>query len=194
MQLPSKQAARQEALKARDKSAGQQGRTAGSALASIVLTQIPLRPAETVGGYWPVRSEINPLPAMIGLALLGHRLALPVVEGPDRPLAFRLWRPGDPLEAGPYNIPAPGLSAPLVTPSLVLVPGLRFDRQGGRLGYGGGFYDRTLASLRRGWQPTCVGLTYESGLGDLLDLEAHDTGVEFIATERRALRASSPGS
>ncbi|MGD1934845.1 MAG: 5-formyltetrahydrofolate cyclo-ligase [Candidatus Phaeomarinobacter sp.] len=159
-------------------------------IARQTVEGLPLRTQETVAGYWPVRGEADPRHAMLALQALGHRLALPVVVGKDQPLAFRSWRPGEPLVAGGYGIPAPSLAAPLVTPTLLLVPGLWFDRSGVRLGYGGGFYDRTLERLRAGWQPRAVGITYDSTFGGHLDREPHDAVMDFIVTERRVVRTA----
>ena len=165
------------------------GREAGL-IAGRVVEGLPLRERETVAGYWPVRGEADPRQAMVMLRALGHRLALPVVLGKDQPLGFRAWVPGEPLVPGTYGIPSPGLSARLVTPTLLLVPGLWFDLRGGRLGYGGGFYDRTLEHLRAGWQPRAVGISYDATLGGHLDREPHDAVMDFIVTERRVLRAA----
>jgi len=159
-------------------------------IARQVVQGLPLRDQETVAGYWPVRDEADPRHALLALQALGHRLALPVVVGKEQPLAFREWRAGEPLVSGPYGIPSPGLSAQLVTPTLLLVPGLWFDRAGGRLGYGGGFYDRTLEQLRAGWQPRAVGISYDATLGGHLDREPHDAVMDFIVTERRVVRAA----
>jgi 5-formyltetrahydrofolate cyclo-ligase len=185
---PSKPQLRAAAGLVRHAAARRLGRDAGRDLARRVLGELPLRPQETIAGYWPMRGEADPLPAMLALAAQGHRLALPVVDGADRPLSFRMWRPGEPLVEGAYGIPMPGLGAAGVTPTLLLVPGLWFDRTGARLGYGGGFYDRTLAQLRRGWQPRAVGVSYEATLGGHLDREPHDAVMDFIVTERRVLR------
>lgn len=168
--------------------ASQLGGTSGDGIARQTVGGLPLRPQETVAGYWPVRGEADPLPAMGALAGLGHRLALPVVDGAGEPLSFRMWVPGERLVDGAYGIPTPGLSAAVVRPTLLLVPGLWFDRTGARLGYGGGFYDRTLEHLRRGWQPRAVGVSYEATLGGHLDREPHDAVMDFIVTERRVLR------
>lgn len=167
------------------------GDGAGIRLARKLLDGVPLRDCETVAGYWPIREEIDPLPAMLALLARGHRLALPVVARRDQPLAFRHWWPGDPLVAGAYDIPAPGMCAPPVTPTLLLVPGLWFDRAGGRLGYGGGFYDRTLAQLRQGWQVAAVGIAHDAQLGGTLDREAHDAPMDWVVTDRRVVRVNN---
>ncbi|MEO0960814.1 MAG: 5-formyltetrahydrofolate cyclo-ligase [Pseudomonadota bacterium] len=185
----SKPQLREAAGLVRHAAAHQLGDAAGDGIARQIVGGLPLRLQETVAGYWPVRGEAEPLRAMLALGALGHRLALPVVEGADRPLSFRMWRPGEPLVKGTYGIPTPGRSAAMVTPTLLLVPGLWFDRTGARLGYGGGFYDRTLAHLRRGWRPRAVGVSYEATLGGHLDREPHDAVMDFIVTERRVLRA-----
>lgn len=185
----SKPQLRQAAGLARIAAAQQLGDRAGDDIARRIVTGLPLRSQETIAGYWPVRGEADPLPAMLALRALGHRLVLPVVEGKGQPLSFRMWTPGEPLVEGAYGIPTPGRSAMAVSPTLLLVPGLWFDRTGGRLGYGGGFYDRTLAHLRRGWQPRVVGVSYEATLSGHLDREPHDAVMDFIVTERRVLRA-----
>lgn len=185
----SKPQLREAAGLVRHAAARRLGDSAGHGLARRVVEGVPLRPQETVAGYWPVRGEADPLPAMLALGALGHRLALPVVDGAGQPLSFRVWTPGEPLVAGAYDIPTPGLSAARVTPTLLLVPGLWFDHAGARLGYGGGFYDRTLEQLRRSWQSRAVGVSYEATLGGHLDREPHDAVMDFIVTERRVLRA-----
>ncbi|HHN67450.1 MAG TPA: 5-formyltetrahydrofolate cyclo-ligase, partial [Thermopetrobacter sp.] len=98
-----------------------------------------------VAGYWPVHHEIDPRPLMERLARHEVTLALPVVTARDRPLIFRRWRPGEPLTDGAFGVPVPSEDAPSLRPAVVLVPLLAFSRAGHRLGYGGGYYDRTLA-------------------------------------------------
>ena len=103
-----------------------------------------LRAVGTVAGYLPIRSEIDPRPAMLALIGLGYRVAVPVVEAPGQPLAFRAWSPGGTTEPGAFGVEVPVAAEP-VEPDVLLVPMLAFDARGHRLGYGGGFYDRTIA-------------------------------------------------
>jgi 5-formyltetrahydrofolate cyclo-ligase len=110
---------------------------------------IPLGEGTSVAGYSPIRSECDPVPLMRSLASTGAVLALPVVEGADKPLSFGEWRPGMRLVTGPHGIPQPSEQAAPVAPDILLVPLAAFDRAGRRIGYGGGYYDRTLASLRK---------------------------------------------
>lgn len=184
----SKAELRRHAGLVRQREARRLGQAAGDRIARHVLDAVPLRPFEMAAGYWPVRAEADPLPLMLALKAMGHGLCLPEVAARNAPLLFRRWLPGEPLTAGAYGIPAPGAGARLVTPSLVLVPGVWFDRQGARLGYGGGFYDRTLEALRRGRRPTIVGIAYDAQLGDRLAREPHDAVMDFVVTERRVIR------
>ncbi len=106
------------------------------------------RPA-IIAGYYPIHNEISALPTLLDMATLYNtRLALPVVSGEGQPLLFRQWHEHDRLEKGAFNILQPGKSAAELIPDLVIVPLLAFDSRGFRLGYGGGFYDRTLSALR----------------------------------------------
>ncbi|CCG07597.1 5-formyltetrahydrofolate cyclo-ligase [Pararhodospirillum photometricum] len=146
----AKQALRRELRTRRRGLAAAHGRAAALAVCTHVLGA-GIRPPEgaIVAGYWPQGSELDPRPLMGGLRARGCRLALPVVEQPDHPLSFRAWAPGDPLERGAHGIWAPAGGA-LGHPAWVLVPLLGFDDRGGRLGQGGGYYDRTLAALAEG--------------------------------------------
>ena len=96
----------------------------------------------------PLKSEINPLPLMRKLADAGARLALPVVAGRGKPLVMRAWAFGEPLAPGVWGIREPRPKRREVDPDILLVPLLAFDRAGHRLGYGGGYYDMTIARLR----------------------------------------------
>lgn len=144
-----------------------------------------------VAGYHAVRSEIDPAPLMETFWCEQARLALPCVTAPDAPLQFRAWAPGDVLEAGAHAIPAPGPRAPVLTPALVLVPLLAFDHLGRRLGYGGGYYDRTIASLRAAGEVQVVGLAYAAQRLTRVPSAAHDMRLDWILTEHGALKAGA---
>ena len=142
-----------------------------------------LRPT-VVAGYCPLRDELDPTPLMLALAVNGARLCLPVTSprGSDAGLVFHLWRPGDALARSGFGVFEPHASAPQVTPDLLLVPLLAFDRAGGRLGYGAGHYDRTLAS--RSPRPLAIGVAYAAQERSDLPLEPHDEPLDGILTEQ----------
>lgn len=133
-----------------------------------------------VGFYYPVRGEFDPLPFVKQLVDHGATAALPVVVGKDKPLAFRVWQPGVPMKKGPYGIPEPAAGA-VVTPDAVLIPLVGFDANNFRLGYGGGYYDRTLAAFEL--KPLVIGIGFELGRLPLLVPEPHDIPLDFVVTE-----------
>lgn len=134
----------------------------------------------TVAGYWPMRGEADPRPAM-----LGHDgpLCLPVVLAPATPLIFRRWREGDPLEGGGLGTWHPPDSAEALRPDVVIVPLAGFDAAGGRLGYGGGFYDRTLEVLRGSGSVVAAGLAFDAQEVGLIPVEVTDQPLDLIVTE-----------
>ena len=140
-----------------------------------------------VSGFIPYKSEITTLPLMTSLIRLGWRTALPVVIAPDPPLVFRAWSPGDRLEPGVWDIPVPLAAAPEVLPDLLLVPGLSFDRKGFRLGYGGGFYDRTLVKLRTVKPVTAIGVAYHAQIVDEVVRDAFDAPLDYVMTEQETI-------
>jgi 5-formyltetrahydrofolate cyclo-ligase len=125
------------------------------------------------------------------LAGLGHPLALPRVQGWGRPLAFHAWRPGDPLLAGPFQVMEPRLDAPLVSPRILLVPLLAFDRTGRRLGYGAGYYDMVLRDLRaRSPAPLAIGVAFAAHEVDEVPTGPRDQTLDAVVTEQRVHRCS----
>ncbi len=143
-----------------------------------------------VAGYWPLRQEIDVLPLLTRLRGRGCRIALPVVPGPRRPLTFRTWRAGTKLETGPFGTRHPGGGAATVVPDLVLVPLLAFDRTGFRLGYGGGYYDRTLALLRKKRSRiVAFGVAYAGQEVAAVPRDRFDQPLDGILTERGFIKA-----
>lgn len=133
-----------------------------------------------VSFYWPFRGEPDLRPLM-GIVLdRGGSCALPVVVGKAHPLVFRAWKPGEPLERGVWNIPVPAAGAPVV-PDLVIAPVVGFDGDGFRLGYGGGFFDRTLAAMER--KPVVLGVGYELARIPTIFPQPHDIPMNAIVTQ-----------
>lgn len=143
---------------------------------------------QVVSGFHPYLSEISTLPLLAKLAGAGWITALPVVVGKELPLLFRRWAPGDAMVSGLWDIQIPADTAPEVEPDVLLVPMLAFDRKGYRLGYGGGFYDRTLAKLRAVKLVTAIGVAYAGQEIDAVPRDAHDQPLDWIMTERETFR------
>lgn len=144
--------------------------------------------AKTVSIYFPMGSEIDTMPLVKALIAAGHRTALPVVAAPRQPLIFRLWSPGDALVDGGFGTSVPAADKAEVTPDVLFVPLLSYDADGYRLGYGGGFYDRTLAALRAEGAPVAVGVAYAAQRVDRVPRGPHDQRLDWIATEAGVVR------
>ena len=135
---------------------------------------------------WPIRKEYDARHLMRDLRRRGATTALPVVLAPKSPLVFREWHPGVAMALGKLDIPYPATGAEL-RPDTVLLPMNGFDRQGYRLGYGGGFFDRTLEALRDR-KPLVIGVTYESCAIETLHPQPWDIPVDYVVTERGLYR------
>lgn len=160
---------------------------AGSRVASLVAASFAPATGAVVAGYWPMRDELDPRPTLAALSGRGCRIALPVVVGEGQPLLFRAWEPDEPLQPGPYGTVQPADEADLVDPQLLLVPMLAFDRSGRRLGYGGGFYDRTLGALRGRFAVQAIGIAYAEQEVAAVPAGPEDARLDGVVTERAYL-------
>ena len=138
-----------------------------------------------LSGYMPIRSEIDPLPAMAEAAAHGP-VCVPVIRAAGHPLVFSRWEPDCAMKAGPFGAMIPQ-TEDLLDPEILIVPLVAFDGQGGRLGYGGGFYDRTLERLRAARPTLAIGFAYGAQQADHLPLEPTDQPLDMIVTEDRIL-------
>ncbi|MEM1386578.1 MAG: 5-formyltetrahydrofolate cyclo-ligase [Pseudomonadota bacterium] len=145
-----------------------------------------------VAGYMPIRTEIDPLTAMAAHAAHSP-VVVPVIVAEGQPLAFHRWSPGTEMKAGPFGAQIPALAEPL-KPSVLIVPLVAFDRRGGRLGYGGGFYDRTLERLRKSGPITAIGFAFAAQEAETLPLETTDQPLDMVVTERDTLILSALGA
>jgi 5-formyltetrahydrofolate cyclo-ligase len=165
---------------------------AHKALARVVLSAVPLTAGDAVSGYWPLGNELDPRPVLQSLHDRGHPIGLPAMAGAAQPLTFRAWQPGAALRDGGFGTRVPLDSAPVIVPRVLLVPMLAFDRAGFRLGYGGGFYDRTLAQLRADQPDTlAVGVAYQAQEVDSVPRDRYDQRLDMIVTEQGPVALTS---
>lgn len=134
---------------------------AAEAIAWHGLALCKVNPGATVSGFSAIGAEIDPALLLASLARAGHPLALPVIVPRGQPLIFRRWTPGEPLRSGLWGIREPFAEAAAVDPDVLLVPLLAFDLMGRRLGYGAGYYDRTIARLRALKPIVAIGIAYD---------------------------------
>lgn len=151
-------------------------------LQEVLRVWLLSRRESTIGAYWPIKGEFDALPALYrwSEADAKRRIGLPVIDRDTRQLKFHVWFPGCPMEMDAYDIPKPK-DTEAFDPQLLLVPLVGFGPQGVRLGYGGGFYDRTLAALSP--RPVTVGVGYAHGHVPWLEPEPHDVPLDCILTE-----------
>jgi 5-formyltetrahydrofolate cyclo-ligase len=160
-----------------------------AAAETIAARQFPLSiaPGMIVSGFMPMKSEINPLPLLCRLVDAGADLALPAVAGRGQPLVMRAWHFGEALKAGVWGIREPRPEAPEVEPDILLVPLLAFDRDGYRLGYGGGYYDRTIAVLRSRKTVTAIGICFAAQEVASVPVTPRDARLDLVLTEREVI-------
>ena len=157
-------------------------------LAEAMLAQHAPPKGAIIAGYWPMGDEMDPRPLMLALASRGHAMALPVTPPRGQPLAFRAWAPGAALRPGPMGTSEP-VGGEELRPDVLLVPLLAFDRAGRRLGYGGGYYDRTLAALPGA---KAIGIAYAGQEMPEVPAGPQDMRLPLIATEAGVIICGDP--
>jgi 5-formyltetrahydrofolate cyclo-ligase len=159
---------------------------AATAIAEKLDRLVADRGSRVIGIYWPIRNEPNLIPWARALARRTEAtLCLPVVVTPKAPLEYRHWQPGDPMRPGIFNIPTP-TEGDVQSPDLVLAPLVGFDLENYRLGYGGGYFDRTLA-IPEG-RPFAAGVGYDVCRLETIFPQPHDVAMNAILTESREIR------
>lgn len=150
--------------------------------------------AGPVAGYWPMRSEADPRPVMVGLKERGVPLALPTmlrnVSAFASELTFRQWTPWEPIVPGGFGTLVPPEDAPAVQPAVLIVPLLAFDASCRRIGYGKGHYDRAIAALKANGPLIAIGVAYAAQQVEAVPVEAHDQTLDAVVTERAVHRAA----
>ncbi|MEZ5891982.1 MAG: 5-formyltetrahydrofolate cyclo-ligase [Parvularculaceae bacterium] len=177
-----------ERMKAERRAASKARPDAGVHAAANFLRAIARPPGTIVSLYHPMRDEIDTEPLAAALIEEGTSIALPVVAKKKSPLVFRAYAPGDDLVKGSYGELIPAETASEATPTILVIPLLAFTAAGGRLGYGGGYYDRTLEALRKTGRPLAVGYAFGAQEVDALPLSPLDQPLDWIVTERAAIR------
>jgi 5-formyltetrahydrofolate cyclo-ligase len=147
------------------------------------VAALKIADGSVIGGYIAIGDEADPHILLKKLTLQNCTLAFPRVAAKDEPLVFHRWTSGQNLQRGAYGIPEPSKDWPLAYPKILLVPLLAFDRRGHRLGYGGGYYDRTLDFLRANSTARAVGVAYAGQEVPELPCEAHDHPLDAVITE-----------
>ena len=189
--MDEKKTARAEALERRRAAFERHGAAAGERLAAHGLAFCAPPPGAAVSAFLAIGEEIDPLPLMRRLWREDHRVGLPVMVGKGRPLEFRQWSEGEPLDEVKWGIREPVATAPVIEPDVVLVPLLAFDRAGYRLGYGGGFYDRTLARLRAMKPVVAVGIAYDELGVDAVPHLDYDEPLDWVLTPQGPIKCST---
>jgi len=187
-----KRAARTRALARRAEAYARHGASAGQRLAEHALTFLAPPAGAAVSGFAAIRDEIDPGPLLHKLLGQGHRAALPVMQGKGKPLLFRAYAPGDEMGSAAWGIAEPLPDKPEIDPDIVLVPLLAFDRKGYRLGYGGGFYDRTLQRLRAIKPVVAVGIAYDELQVDAVPHQEYDQPLDWVLTPSGPKRCTGP--
>jgi 5-formyltetrahydrofolate cyclo-ligase len=162
----------------------------GSASEGVLKQFRREQPFETpcvVAGFWPMKEELDIRPLMVELLNKRCELALPVVTAKGQPLLFRAWRPDDALEQGVFNTLQPSPRSEVLEPDVLIIPLLACDKEGWRLGYGGGFYDRTLNVLRKRRKVLAIGVAFDDQLiAEEVPHGPDDERLDWLLTDRRA--------
>lgn len=177
----AKAALRRQAHAGRAALSAEERADASAVVAAYFFDQIAYEPEQVIAGYWPIRDELDCQRILVRLLDGGQTVVLPVVAGDDAPLDLRVWEADAPLYEAGFGTLAPSDLAPRARPSLMLVPLLGFDKSGTRLGYGGGYYDRTLATLKA--RPMLIGLAFAAQELDHIPRESHDVPLDAVITE-----------
>ncbi|MEM9716821.1 MAG: 5-formyltetrahydrofolate cyclo-ligase [Pseudomonadota bacterium] len=176
---------RKQAFAVRKHAFGQGLDEAANANLLIALADFP--EAEVIAAYMPIRTEVSPLATMTILQGQEKRICVPVITGEGQPLKWAVWTPEAEMVEGAFKARIPN-NPEFVTPDVVIAPLVAFDRNGGRLGYGGGFYDRSLELLRSAKPTPALGFAYSAQELDGLPLEPTDQPLSMMVTEREILR------
>lgn len=157
------------------------------AVAERMMALLARFPIGAITAFRSFGDEIGTAPLLTALDDAGYRIGLPIVIGKGKPLVFRQWRPGDVMGSGPYGIEQPLATSPEIEPDILIVPMAAFDKDGYRVGYGGGFYDRSLAALRSKKPIIAIGLAFDEQEVEAVPRDAYDARLDYLVTPTRTL-------
>lgn len=177
----AKAEARKQAMAQRAALNSSERAEAAKAAAEHFFQKVDLTENQMVAAYWPIRDEIDAKPLLTRLMDSGQPVCLPVVMGEGKPLVFRQWEADAPLYEAGFGTLVPAETAPVVTPDLMIIPLLGFDKTGTRLGYGRGYYDRSIAAMKE--KPVLVGYAFSAQELDAIPREPHDVPLDYLITE-----------
>jgi 5-formyltetrahydrofolate cyclo-ligase len=179
---------RAELLARRNELSAHDRKQYAQSLTAHLLATLELRPNIVLGFYWPIRGELDLRDFALRHVAAGGTAALPVVVAKDAPVEFWQWQHGTAMQRGFWSIPVPA-SRRSVVPEVLLIPLVGYDAAGYRLGYGGGYYDRTLAAAVP--RPLCIGVGYDDSALATIHPQPHDVPMDLIVTERRVLHPAA---
>ncbi|MEJ1158112.1 5-formyltetrahydrofolate cyclo-ligase [Prosthecomicrobium sp. N25] len=162
-------------------------KTAAAERIAAAIEGLPLPAGALVSGFLPIRGEVDPRPALERLAARHHPLCLPVVLEDRTTMVFRAWKPGDALVPSSFGLSVPVPEAPVVEPSVMLVPLAAFDRRGYRIGYGKGHYDRAIERLAGRGPLLEIGIAFACQEIEHVPAEPHDRPMQVVVTEEGAI-------
>lgn len=189
MSAEAKQEARRRARAVRASIGEAEALAAAASLASRFGETLVLGSGDILAGYWPIRGEIDVRPILAAHRARGGIVALPAVEREGAPLVFRVWNGEPPTEKDALGLPC--MAGEGVVPRILLVPLLAFDHAGHRLGYGAGYYDRTISDLRTRGKLLAIGVGFSAQEVESVAAEPHDAKLDWIVTERFAFPVSA---
>ncbi len=182
----SKSLLRKQTLVARSAISNKQKSLAANSAAKLFIKNIPINKNDIIAAYWPISDELSCLPLVKQLRGRGHQICLPVTIAENKPLIFKLWQKEPKLLDGEYGIRIPDNDAPILAPNIIIVPLVAFDKKGARLGYGKGYYDRTIANMKQ--KPLLVGYGFALQEVEQIDSESHDVPLDYMVSEKKVVK------
>lgn len=155
---------------------------AANQAADNFLQNISLEKQNIIAAYYPINSELNPLLLAEKLWAKNKQICLPSVVENNQPMIFRAWQRGDELIAGAHNIKIPDENAPILVPDIIIMPLVAFDKKGNRLGYGKGYYDRTIAQMDK--KPLLIAYAFSVQEVENIEYESHDVPLDYLVSEK----------